>query len=499
MPTVINNEALLDEGKSFEGKLDEVKENLKNETANMYQASDEISKIVEELEESNMKLNLSLKLVKVEKFLGKIRQLNEVQNYSEINQILNNIQLIVNDPEDRIIRRLDMYTNLKMRLSIERANLLKNLENRFNSLVQMKEKSFLKTRAVTMNITKNNELVDCIDSIVEACYDFKVVTDFIMNNIFTPIICRPVSLDIVENEKEFRLSLSYSTEPITDELRPNYTAVFFNIRQVLFFLLNVNVQMKNKEYFMAHIFENHRKELLELIFKECLVHSIPKTFEEKNQCTMNVDIDKLSSIFAELNFFPESAEGNNEKLEDYCQKMDELFYKQFTKSVQATASDILKRDLHDMILISEDTTLSTNTPLTFPQSMISKSTLELIQLLEKILHQANACGEDSTSKDKRNNLMFSFNATLKNYPFTVQLHHSKFMSKIPQQSALFYNNCMYLSNWVTNSRETEHMGIDQVIDDLVKNGWEILECQIAKQKIQMMDILKAFGKFIDLT
>lgn len=469
---------------------------MKNESANMYQANDEISKIVEELEESNMKLNLSLKLVKIDNYLGKIRQLNEFQNYSEISNILNKIQLIVNDPEDRIIRRLDMYKNLKLRLSIERANLLKNLENRFNSLVQMKEKSFLKTRAVTMNITKNGELVDCIDSIVEAGYDFKVVTDFIMNNIFTPIICRPVSLEILEYEKEFRLSLSYSTEPITDELRPNYTAVFFHIRQVLLFLLNVNVRMENNEYFMAHIFEDHRKELLELIFKECLIHSIPKTFEEKNQCTMNVDIDKLSGIFAELHFFPESAEGNNEKLEDYCQKMDELFYKQFTKSVQASASDILKRELHDMILISEDTTLSTNTPLTFPQSMISKSTLELIQLLEKILHQANACGEDST--DKRNNLIFSFKAVLENYPFTVQLHHSKFMSKIPQQSALFYNNCMYLSNWVTNSRETEHMGIDQVIDDLVKNGWEILECQIAKQKIQMMDILKTFGKFIDL-
>lgn len=207
---------------------------------------------------------------------------------------------------------------------------------------------------------------------------------------------------------------------------------------------------------------------------------------------MNADIVKLSNLFTEVNFFSVSSEGGNEEqLEHYSQKVDELFYDQFTKNIQVSASDLLKRDLHDMMLISEDTTMSTNTPLTFPRSMVSKSTLEIIRLLEKIIRQAKTCTEDV---DKQNHLLLSIKAVLENYTFTVQLHHAKFMSQIPQQSALFYNNCMYLSNWVTTNRETEHCGMDQVAEDLEKQGWEILECQIEKQKIQLLQILTDFGK-----
>lgn len=490
MPTVIANETLLDASGNIENELVNLKENLSNETKSMYQANDEISKLVEQLEEANVKLNLSMKLMKIDHLLEKIKQHNDSEKYTEINQIINAIKLLVNDPEDKIIRRLDMYKNLKFRLSCERENMLENLKNRFNSLVQTKEKSFLKTRAITMNITKSSsKLVDCANACVESEYDFKALTDFFFNNIFEPVVSRAVSLEVDDRENGFAMSLSYSIEPVTENLRPNFGVVFINIRHILFFLLNMNVQLKSDEFFLARIFRDHRSEILELIFNECLIHSIPKTFEEKNQCTMNAEITKMSQLFTELNFFVASPDEQN--LEDYSHKIDEIFYQQFTKNIQASASDLLKRDLHDMMLISEDTSISTNTPLTFPRSMVSKSTLEVIRLMEKIIQQASTCGEDL---DKQNNLALSIRAVLEGYAFTVQLHHSKFISKIPQQSALFYNNCMYLSNWVASNRDTEHYGLEQVVDDLEKQGWEVLECQIAKQKIQLLDILGEFGK-----
>lgn len=487
MPTILNNELLISEAESFQDELENLKQNIKNEKNEMHQANDAISKMVEELDEANLKLCLSMKLMKVDKMMTKIKKLNELEKFTEVNRVINAIQLLVNDPEDKIIRRLDMYKNLKARLHAERENMLKSLEARFNNLVQMKEKSFSKTRAVNIIITRNNaKLVDCVNSIVDSDYDFKVVADFLMENVFGPIVSRPVSLEIEENEGESNLAASFSIEPISEQLRPNHVDVFSNIRKVLLFLQTMNVQLSGKG-FVAHIFDGRRQELLDLIFNECLVYSIPKTFEDKNKSTMNADIATLSNVFIELNFFSDSSV----KLEDYSQKVDELFYQQFTKNIQTAASDLLKRDLHDMILISEDTTLSTNTPLTFPRSMISKSTLELIHLLEKIINQAKTHMDENEVK---NSLMSSVRAVLENYSFTVQLHHSKFMSKIPQQSALFYNNCMYLSNYFTLCRDTEYYKMDQVTEDLEKQGWEILECQIAKQKIQLLEILSEFGK-----
>lgn len=494
VPSLISNEVLIDEGRGYEEQLKSLKDNLSNEEKSVYEASDEISKLVEDLEVTNMKLKLSMKLMKIDKLLGKIKHLNETDQHTEINKVLNAIELLLNEPEDVIIRRLDVYASMKQRLNYERTNMLENLQKRFHSLVQMKEKAFLKTKAVSMIISKDSsQLTDCINAIVESGYNSREITDFLVNNIFEPLICRPASLSFEDNDSSFKMSLSFSTEPISEELRPNYLAVFQNLSQVVLYLLKMNMQLTTGEYFLAYIFQERRKEVLDLIYKQCLIHSIPKTFEEKNQCTMSVDIDNLDEVFVKNHFFS-TDEKDGAKLSDYATMLDSLFFEQFTKSIQSTASELLKRDLHDMMLVSEDSTISTNTPLSFPRSMVSKSTFELIRLLEKVIQEAKSCIDDS---DKENNLLLSVQAVLSNYSFAVQLHHSKFMSKIPQQSALFYNNCMYLSNWVSSNLAADHFGMDSIVSELEKQGWEVLECQIAKQKIQLTELLNEFGEYLE--
>ncbi|CRL03895.1 CLUMA_CG017017, isoform A [Clunio marinus] len=487
LPSVINNEVLLEEGKYHETQLLNLRESLSDGSKSMYQANDEISRLVEELEVVNMKLNTSMKLMKIDGLLEKIKLYNESGRYTEINHLLNAILLIVNDPEENIIRRLDIYNNLKSRLTQERENMLKNLEARFKSFVDMKEKSFLKNRLITMTITKNtSSLIECVNSIVDSDYEFNPVVNFFMKKIFEAVVSRPISLEINDSDSEIKMTLSYSIEPVTDDLRPNYSVVFKNLRSVLQYLNNMNVQLQNEEFLLTHIFRNHQKEFLDIIFTNCLMHSVPKTFEEKNQSTISSDISEMSEFLKEINFCSNNEE---DSLERYSDKIDELFYNQFTKNIQTSASEILKRDLHDMIHISEDTTLSTTTPLTFPRSMVSKSTLELIRLLEKILNQAKTATDKG---DEKKNLMLSIRKIIENYAFTVQIHHSKFMSKIPQQSALFYNNCMYVSNWVTNCIEVKNYEMEQAVHDLQQQGWEVLECQIAKQKIQLLEILGDF-------
>lgn len=309
----------------------------------MYQASDEISKLVEELEEENLKLNFSLKLMKIDQMLGKINSYNEAQKYAEANRTINSILLLLNDPDDKIIRRLDLYKNLKQRLANEQSTVLSNLDTRFKELIQLKEKSFLKTRSIVINTTKDNaKLVECANAIVESDYDFKTFTDFFFNNVFEPIMTRAVSLEVdkAENGGIYKMSLSYSIEQITEDLRPNYAVVFTNIRHVLFYLLNMNVKLNTGEFFMGHIFQDRRSELLELIFNKCLIHSIPTTFEEKNQCTLNVDILKMSRTFLELHFFSDSPDVEGANLEDYTKKIDKLFYEQFTRNIQVSVSEV---------------------------------------------------------------------------------------------------------------------------------------------------------------
>jgi Centromere/kinetochore Zw10 len=120
--------------------------------------------------------------------------------------------------------------------------------------------------------------------------------------------------------------------------------------------------------------------------------------------------------------------------------------------------------------------------------MISKSTLELIKLLENIIQQ-------SDSSEKKRNMQESIKNVIENYTFSVQLHHAQLLSKIPQQSALFYNNCNYLGNWVLTNKDLDYSDMGNVVHELKREGVEFFDCQVAKQKIQLLDILKDFGEF----
>lgn len=503
LPDIGNNEYIIDEGDLLKDELTNFRENLQNETRNkIYSAHDELSKHIEELEESELGLNISMKLMKIDTLLQKINQLNESENYSQINRVLTSINILINDPTDKIIRRLEMYLNLKLRLLQEQEKMVFNLEKRFSEIISMKEKSFPNMKSVTITVSKNSsKIIDTVNALIYADYDLSNITMFLMDNVFEPIISRAVSLEINQNEKEFLLNLSYSMKPVTDELRPNYKVIFDNLKQTLQFLVNMNIQLvnnqtKQSQYLLEMMFQTKRDELFEVLFNDCIIHAIPETIEEKENSTLMEDILKLNDLFIEINFFEGNVGAraeedlNDNKLKSYAQNVEDLFNKQFSKNILASSSELLKRDLHDMILVSEESSAASacNSPLIFPRSMISKSTIDFIKLLDRIIQQANG-----NTNELSKNLLASIASALENYSFTIQLHHSKFLSKIPQQSALFYNNCMYLSHWISTNQQIESKNFENVAETLQEQGLEIFECQVAKQKIQLMEILKDYG------
>ncbi len=79
------------------------------------------------------------------------------------------IELLLNDPDDKIIRSSDIFENIKERLLVEKVTMRRNLDHRFSDLVQLKEKSYLKARPIVVNITgHDSKLVDCSIALIES-------------------------------------------------------------------------------------------------------------------------------------------------------------------------------------------------------------------------------------------------------------------------------------------------------------------------------------------
>lgn len=101
----------------------------------------------------------------------------------------------------------------------------------------------------------------------------------------------------------------------------------------------------------------------------------------------------------------------------------------------------------------------------------------------------------TTSEELAPRLLQTIPIILERYLTEVPKHHAKLLLNIPQQTALFHNNCMYLAYWVN---ENISKGIESpvtIVKSLHHCGSEQFLRQISNQRCQLMEILKDFGMF----
>lgn len=79
------------------------------------------------------------------------------------------------------------------------------------------------------------------------------------------------------------------------------------------------------------------------------------------------------------------------------------------------------------------------------------------------------------------------------YITDVPLIHSKLLECIPQQSALFHNNCMFLANWVAKNVEVSTPRYSALMKSLQTTAQNILSNQVTNQQKILQQISKELG------
>lgn len=107
--------------------------------------------------------------------------------------------------------------------------------------------------------------------------------------------------------------------------------------------------------------------------------------------------------------------------------------------------------------------------------------------MERILRQSHETKDES--------LINVIGVILNAYLSEVPNIHGKLMNSIPQQSALFYNNCQFLAHWVTTNSDKGIPTYPALVKTLQMTGCKYLNLQISYQQKIIMSILKEFGKY----
>lgn len=108
--------------------------------------------------------------------------------------------------------------------------------------------------------------------------------------------------------------------------------------------------------------------------------------------------------------------------------------------------------------------------------------------MERILRQSHDTEDES--------LVNVISVILISYVGEVPKIHEKLLESIPQQSALFYNNCQFLAHWVTTNSEKGIPTYPALVKTLHMNASKYLNVQINYQQKIIMSILKEFGNFV---
>lgn len=489
-----NNEFYLNEAHKLSEEISTVLQNVCNETKNdLVDSSTELHQYIEQLNEISIELQTSNKILRIDDLFQKLEDAKSENAYFNIKDILSEIKCLMDDPKDLILRNLECFQSIKIKWFMEQELMLHNLKKHFEALVQFTEKTFQNTKSVTIKISHDeNKLHEIIVALINSKFNPKRMCDFLYDNIFVPIITKPISMEcdekIIDNGFH-QLSISYGLNELANNLKPNYKLIFQHLKTVFNCLGHMNITITNSLCVFKIFANNFKEKFLNILINDCLIYSIPDTMDEMNASTMVKDVVELNEYLTNMLFLNET----DMELLNYAEKISILFKNRFCMNILDSSIEIMRKDLHDMMLVAELDliTSSTTNPCAFPRCMISKSTMELIALIEKVLRQADS----STVPDFNESLMSTIPLILNRYLTEVPTYHEKLLLNIPQQTALYHNNCMYLAYWIAkNSINYENQSFLTLMKPLQHSGTEQLVIQIKNQHNQLMDILENFGK-----
>uniref|UniRef100_T1PI76 Centromere/kinetochore Zw10 n=1 Tax=Musca domestica TaxID=7370 RepID=T1PI76_MUSDO len=498
VPNYTASDVYIDEGESLLRETEHLLKNVGSDARMaLNSANIELTQCLEELREVAMGLKLSQRILKIDDLFQCLEQSNATKDYLTALDLLGKLKSLVcsenSSDVDLLFQKCECYDTIKVRYHIQANILQQNLQQRFESLVQFSEKVFPSAKSVNLQVSKDvTQLQDTVLALFEARYNPMKLCDFLLENCLEPIITKPVSVEYcTEKDDYFQINISYSVKAGNKSLRPSYKQVFMYVKILFECLANINIEISTNKYVFGVIGNHIKEKFIKLLVEECLMYSIPDTMDEYQESTLLDDLQKFEQMLTDICFLDAD---KDRELKDFGEKFNYLFEERFSVKILESARTIMQKDLQDMVIVCEGNNAKEveDNKFLFPQCMISKSTLELTKLMERILRQPpNSHHETDVNDINASNIFLPIISTIvTTYCSDVPKIHDKLLESIPQQSVLFYNNCMYLANWVAKYSDVGIPTHPVLVKTLQSTGLRLFKVQEAKQQKIIQEIMK---------
>ncbi|XP_046676951.1 centromere/kinetochore protein zw10 homolog [Homalodisca vitripennis] len=504
--TLDDTNHLVNEVKNLETQLDHVTDCIDNKMkCELAASTDELENLSVTLKEATLSCNMVKQLLKIHTALDMSQNVNS-------GKILETAQQLKTVEEDLIrdntfgLECLDIFEGIKKELVFERSKHSFNTVKLWLQSVSWDETIIENCRIVTLSLATNvdkQELLEALFYYDLLSMEMNKFGGRLFRDVLCPIISKVTRVDFKDKSTlALRIDLSGRAPPCIDVLN--------NLTIVLNFLsLQLNLKVDDETSFISELNKQISAEFISYLIKNCLSLTVPKKRDELEAYKVLVeDITAFEVFLKDIGFISE----DDKSIAEYSTNVEELFAIKTCEAYLAAARNIMKKDIHDIKQVGPVSSnvpeeLETTIHLTevsphtfqFPSCQISKSTDELLDLVNEILREIPKNTDMCVVK-----LFYTARNVFIMYCDVVPEFHERLLNTIPQQSAILHNNAMYLAHHlmflgpkyqpsfppVLQSHTTTFVDLVETLRSLAVS---VFSKQLLMQKKHIIDILRDSG------
>uniref|UniRef100_A0A0A9Z1P8 Centromere/kinetochore protein zw10 n=1 Tax=Lygus hesperus TaxID=30085 RepID=A0A0A9Z1P8_LYGHE len=510
-------------------KGNEVAENIKDLQTRLFQqthteastVAEELRSMTESLIEARIMCDICKKLVAIDDEFRKALHDQEHQRYFSAAQHISNIEEMLSR-DDTELEFLTIFEALRNqssgnynRFSSEALKIWKTEVSWINCQLDSGRKTFSlqvsKPKDLLENLIKTLNLYGVCEPQI---YYFSTSLN---TDVLIPCIEGCVTITIKHNTVNSVLSIVSvvdDTPPVSSVLE-NLTKVFEFLHELL------DIDIDESRNFISELGLHLADKFVSQLVRESLSEAIPSRWQDlRNYEDLVRRISEFNALLRRIKFLPDGCD----QLEKFCGNVEEQFLNKMIERYLSRAREISFMNLQDMTPYytepeepgsyqtfdsgkSKKDTIVLFTELPndfgkFPSCHISKSVRDLMALVKEIL---NDCVSGIYPMPNTALKLFCTARDCINlYVEITPVIHIKLLESLPQQSALFHNNCFYIAHELITLNEPYRTKYsDQVMRamgtfvDMVSyvraQGTKILEFQVSKQNDMLVDIVSRSG------
>ncbi|XP_071055452.1 centromere/kinetochore protein zw10 homolog [Onthophagus taurus] len=370
-------------------------------------------------------------LISIDELLLEVDNLFENQKYLDVIKLMKKIEKELDVL--RSIENLNILDNIQRDINLKLTLLFSTMNEDICKTIKYKSEK----KIVSFTIINGNLLKELLLAYAENDDHIQILSD-IARFLWKSILCSIINCSVkIKTSTDTIKSLQLE---VLNKTKSPFKVVFENLKIVIDFLDKYFKFPLKIGSTLQYIGNDIKDNLSELIIKNCLNDTIPNTSDEfQNYHLIIEEVKELEKILIESGLFS----NDMHYLSSHVKNVDNLYVQKICESKLRIAKELMKKDLHDMIEVGEPVDL--NNPFkidldVFYQRSVSKCCIDLVNFTENIFKQI-VNNDYNTAKALYETVTNIFGI----YSDTVSNHHKKLLETIPQQVALFLNNCNYIS------------------------------------------------------